>query len=93
MTLGEEGREPVVKAFQGLRSSTRAKEDSSQPKRQIPRYLRVIVTPDDQQQTHHLEAEAQDGVAVLKWEKMVQYAQPLHACTPRDMEVVESGER
>ena len=73
--LGEGAFEPVVNVYREKhRSSIHAKkESSSQQKRQTPRYLRVIATPDDQQQKC-LEAEAQGDVAVLKWDIVVRYA-------------------
>jgi hypothetical protein len=68
VVLGEGVFEPVIDVYlKKLRSTTRAKmESSSEQKRHTPRYLRIIATPDDQQQPN-LEAEAQGDVAVLKW--------------------------
>jgi hypothetical protein len=73
MILGKDVFRPVADTYcSKLRSSTRAHQQSaSHPTRQTPRYLRVIVTPDDQQK--HLEGKLKDDVAVLRWDVVRDY--------------------
>ena len=72
--LGDKVYMPVANVFhERLRSATRAKaEAKSHEKRHTPKYLRIIASPDDQQQ-HRLDAEPQGDVVTLKWEVVCQY--------------------
>jgi hypothetical protein len=72
--LGEDVYMPVANVFrERLRSATHAKEKAqSHQKRQTPKYLHVIVSPQDQQQ-YRVDAEAQGDIATLKWDVICEY--------------------
>jgi len=74
VVLGEDVYAPVVDCYRNkLRSSTRHKEEHVLlPKRQTPRLLRVVATPDDKQQERLKEGWG-DPVAVLKWDVVKGY--------------------
>ena len=64
----------VSKSFvDKLRSSISSDQTfASQPQRKTPRYLRVMVTPNDGQ-SQRLKAEWKGDVGVLRWECVQQY--------------------
>jgi hypothetical protein len=43
------------------------------PVRATPRFLRVIVTPDDKRQANRLEADHKGDLVVMKWEAFVKH--------------------
>jgi hypothetical protein len=74
MVLGPEVYAPIADTYRSkLCSSTQAHQQSaSHSPRQTPRFLRIIVTPDDEQRKR-LEGEWKGDVAVLRWEVMKNY--------------------
>ena len=74
MILGQDVYIPVADTYRSkLRSSTQADQQSaSHSARQTPRFLRIIVTPDDEQRKR-LEGEWKGDVAVLRWDVIENY--------------------
>jgi hypothetical protein len=63
--LGPAIHQPVI---DGIRSRLRSanKQPALSQMRETPRYLRIIASPDDEQQTR-LKAEFQGDVGIVKW--------------------------
>ncbi|KAF8521901.1 hypothetical protein BU17DRAFT_87449 [Hysterangium stoloniferum] len=74
MVLGPAVYTPIADIYRSkLRSSIRAQQQSaSHSKRQTPRFLRIIATPDDKQQKR-LKREWKGDVAVLQWDVVKGY--------------------
>ena len=74
MILGQDVYVRVADTYYSkLRSSTQAHQRSaSHLARQTPRFLRIIVTPDDKQRKR-LEEKWNDDVAVLRWDVIDNY--------------------
>ena len=76
MLLGPEVFTPILADtyFSKLHSSTRHQQSASalHTTRQTPRFLRIIATPDDEQQKR-LEGEWKGDVAFLRWDVMKDY--------------------
>ncbi|KAF8510678.1 hypothetical protein BU17DRAFT_97886 [Hysterangium stoloniferum] len=91
MVLGPAVYTPIADIYRSkLRSSIRAQQQSaSHSTRQTPRFLRIIATPDDQQQKR-LKREWKGDVAVLQWDVVKGYigstADVLKATGPRSSE-------
>ncbi|KAF8512673.1 hypothetical protein BU17DRAFT_96067 [Hysterangium stoloniferum] len=88
MVLGSAVYTPIAQSYRKkLRSSIRAQQKSaSHSTRQTPRFLRIIATPDDEQQKR-LKGEWKGDVAVLRWDVVERYigsmADSLKARMPR----------
>ncbi|KAF8519086.1 hypothetical protein BU17DRAFT_90258 [Hysterangium stoloniferum] len=74
MVLGPAVYTPIANSYRRkLRSSIRAQQQSaSHSVRQTPRFLRIIATPDDEQQKR-LKGEWNGDVAVLRWDVVERY--------------------
>jgi hypothetical protein len=72
--LGPKVFRPVV---EGIRSKLRSAPPDSgpQPTRKTPRFLRIVATPDDEQE-ERLLAEGKDNVVTLKWNVVADYVGP-----------------
>jgi hypothetical protein len=64
LTVGLDEYKPAVEKHYRLRSSTSS--DQTESRRQTPRYLRIIATPDDKQNLR-LKAERQGDLGILRW--------------------------
>jgi hypothetical protein len=68
-TLGTKQFKPSVNVYcEKLRSA-----QTEHATRKTPRFLRTIVTPDDNQNSR-LQGDSKDTMAVLKWEIVKEYA-------------------
>ncbi|KAF8521967.1 hypothetical protein BU17DRAFT_64689 [Hysterangium stoloniferum] len=70
MILGPEIHVPIVETYhKKLRNSIQAQQQSASDssRRQTPRFLRIIATPDDEQR-ERLKAEWKGDLAVLRWD-------------------------
>jgi len=74
VTLGHDVYKPVVNAYRSrLRSFTRTLQEHALPERKTPRFLSVIVTPDDQMDSR-LEEDSTGTLAAMKWDVLEEYA-------------------
>jgi len=74
VTLGRNVYEPVVNAYRRkLHGSTRTPRELALPERKTPRFLSVIVTPDDQMDSR-LEEDSTGTLAAMKWDVLEEYA-------------------
>jgi hypothetical protein len=81
MLLGSAVYNPVADSYRNkLRDHTKAQElSASYPTRQTPRFLSIIMTPNDEQEKRRAGQRMGDGteVAVLRWSLVEKYLQVL----------------
>jgi len=74
VTLGQDVYKPVVNAYcSKLCSSTCTLQEHALPVCKTPRFLSVIVTPDDQMDSC-LEEDLTGTLAAMKWDVLEEYA-------------------
>ena len=74
VTLGQNVYKLVVNAYHSkLHSSTCTPQELALPERKTPRFLSVIVTPNDQMDSR-LEEDSMGTLAAMRWDVLKEYA-------------------
>jgi hypothetical protein len=65
--LGPDTYQVATEHYRGRLRSAKKTDDSEQPVRHTPQFLRIIASS-DYKQKGHLDAEIEDGVGTLRWD-------------------------